>query len=93
MIHGLCINHLRSALQQNDATVVDHGETVASTLGYTPIYLRYNSGLHISLNGRELSAQLEQLISHWPTPIEELSVLAHSMGGLVMRSAVHSPPG
>ena len=55
----------------------------------TPIYLRYNSGLHVSQNGRELALQLEQLLGHWPVPVEEVSVLAHSMGGLVMRSAAH----
>jgi pimeloyl-ACP methyl ester carboxylesterase len=45
--------------------------------------------LHISHNGRELSAQLEGLLSTWPQPIDELSVVAHSMGGLLLRSALH----
>lgn len=68
---------------------VNHGERLAAELGLTPIYLRYNSGLHVSQNGRELALQLEQLLGHWPVPVEEVSVLAHSMGGLVMRSAAH----
>jgi pimeloyl-ACP methyl ester carboxylesterase len=58
-------------------------------LGCTPVYLRYNSGLHTSQNGHELSAQLEQLLLHWPTPVDELTVVAHSMGGLLIRSAFH----
>ena len=67
----------------------DHGAALASALGYTPVYVRYNTGLHTSQNGAELSNLLEQLVAHWPTPIEDLTVVAHSMGGLVTRSAVH----
>ena len=65
------------------------GEMLAATLGYSPVYLRYNSGRHISHNGRELAAQLETLLAHWPVPVESICVLAHSMGGLLIRSAVH----
>jgi pimeloyl-ACP methyl ester carboxylesterase len=45
--------------------------------------------LHTSQNGRELSARLEQMVTQWSTPIEELTVVAHSMGGLLIRSAFH----
>ncbi len=88
LIHGLCLNDMQRHAQRR-GLVVDHGITLASALGYTPVYLHYNSGLHTSQNGRELSAQLEQLVTHWPTPIEELSIVAHSMGGLLTRSACH----
>ena len=57
--------------------------------GFTPVYLRYNSGLHISLNGRALAEQIEALLRAWPVPIDELVIIAHSMGGLVARSACH----
>jgi pimeloyl-ACP methyl ester carboxylesterase len=53
------------------------------------VYLRYNTGLHISQNGRSLAAQLAQLLGDRPHPVTELAVVAHSMGGLVMRSAIH----
>ncbi len=88
LIHGLCMNdqHWQT---QHEGRVVDHGEALAAALGYTPLYLRYNSGLHTSQNGHALSAQLEQLVTYWPTPIEELTVVAHSMGGLLARSAFH----
>ena len=88
MIHGLCRNDLQWDAQHEGQTV-NHGQALAAELGFTPIYLRYNSGLHTSQNGRELASQLEQLIRHWPVPVEEISVLAHSMGGLIIRSAVH----
>jgi pimeloyl-ACP methyl ester carboxylesterase len=83
LIHGLCMNDL----QWQADNKVDHGQALASSLGYTPIYLRYNSGLHTSQNGRELASQLGLLAQHWPTPIEEISIVAHSMGGLLTRSA------
>uniref|UniRef100_UPI00374D4A1F esterase/lipase family protein n=1 Tax=Rhodoferax sp. TaxID=50421 RepID=UPI00374D4A1F len=88
LIHGLCMNDLQWRTQQNGQGL-DHGATLAATLGYTPVYLRYNTGLHTSQNGHELSTQLEQLLTHWPTPLDEITVLAHSMGGLLIRSAFH----
>ena len=88
LIHGLCMNDLQWHSQQ-DGKLVDHGAALADKLGYTPVYLRYNSGLHTSQNGHELSALLEQLVAHWPTPIQEITVLAHSMGGLLTRSALY----
>jgi hypothetical protein len=86
LVHGLCMNDLQWHAQ-HDGKVFDHGEALARALGYTPVYLRYNSGLHISQNARELATQLEQLLGHWPSPIREISVLAHSMGGLLIRGA------
>ncbi len=88
VMHGLCMNDLQwHATHQGQG--VNHAETLAQTLGYTLVYLRYNTGLHVSQNGQLLATELETLISRWPVPLTELSVLAHSMGGLVMRSAVH----
>ncbi|MDP2440759.1 esterase/lipase family protein [Rhodoferax sp.] len=89
VIHGLCMNERQWASQQAGLTV-NHAETLATALGYTPVYVRYNSGLHVSENGHLLAQQLEDLARHWPVPVTELSVLAHSMGGLVTRSALFS---
>jgi hypothetical protein len=88
LIHGLCMSDVQWHAR-TEGDVVDHGESLATALAYTPVHLRYNSGLHTSKNGRELCAHLEQLVARWPTPIEELSVVAHSMGGLLIRSAWH----
>ncbi|HET9621892.1 MAG TPA: hypothetical protein VFP84_11025 [Kofleriaceae bacterium] len=68
----------------------DHGAALARDLAYTPIYLQYNSGLHISSNGRAFADQLERLVAAWPEPIDDLVVIGHSMGGLVARSACHA---
>jgi pimeloyl-ACP methyl ester carboxylesterase len=87
LIHGLCMNDLQwTAAHEGQA--VNHGETLAHAMGCTLLTLRYNSGLHISSNGQELAVLLETLQTRWPVPLQEIHVLAHSMGGLVMRSSV-----
>jgi hypothetical protein len=83
-VHGSCMND-RQWLRKD----WDHGVALARDLDYTNVYLRYNSGRHISTNGREFAELLEELINAWPVPVGELSILAHSMGGLVTRSACH----
>lgn len=84
MVHGLCMDDL-----QWKRKGVDHGEKLANEFGLSPIYLRYNSGLHISQNGIQLSSLLENLVNNSSVPIEEITILAHSMGGLVTRSAYY----
>ncbi len=83
MVHGLCMNDLQWNRQGHD-----HGAALARDLGLAPVYLCYNTGLHISENGRQFSDLLETLIDQSPQPIE-LCIIAHSMGGLVSRSACH----
>ncbi|PRQ04243.1 PGAP1-like protein [Enhygromyxa salina] len=72
---------------QDEGPRVDYGPVLAAERDQTPVYVRYNSGRHISENGRELAEKLAQLHAVWP--FEELSIVAHSMGGLVTRSACH----
>lgn len=88
LIHGLCMNDLQWRVQGEDRDF-SHADGLERDLGYSPVFLRYNSGLHISQNGRDLSTMLETLIEQWPVPIEDLTVVAHSMGGLLIRSAFH----
>lgn len=88
MIHGLCMNDLQWHTSYQGKSV-NHGEAVARERGYLPLYLRYNSGLSITSNGQALALQLEDLCDQWPGAIKQLSVLAYSMGGLVIRSACH----
>ncbi len=84
LVHGLCRNDLQWSRRGHD-----HGVALARDLGLTPVYLRYNSGLHVSTNGRALADRLEALSAAWPLPIVQLVLIAHSMGGLVARSACH----
>ena len=68
----------------------DHGAALARDVGFTPIYLRYNTGRHVSENGRDLARLLERVVTEWPVPVDDLAIVAHSMGGLVARSACHA---
>jgi len=84
LAHGLCLNDL-----QWHRLGHDHGAALARDLGYTPVYLHYNSGLHVSTNGRAFAGLIEVLLEQWPVAVKELVVIGHSMGGLVSRSACH----
>ncbi|PKO31051.1 MAG: permease [Betaproteobacteria bacterium HGW-Betaproteobacteria-9] len=83
LAHGLCMNDTQWRRSGHD-----HGEVLAQALGCTPVYLRYNSGLHTSTNGHQLALLLERLVAAWPVPLERITIVGHSMGGLVARSAV-----
>lgn len=65
------------------------GSLLARDLGITPVWLRYNTGRHVSENGRELSALLERFVDAYPGALADLTIVGHSMGGLVARSACH----
>ncbi len=88
LVHGLCMNGAGWRRGSN-GSAHDHGAALARDLGYAPVYLTYNSGLHISRNGRALALMLEALVTAWPVPVEEVTLIGHSMGGLVARSAAH----
>jgi triacylglycerol lipase len=95
-VHGLMGSERawRFGLKEPIATVdpgrVDYASALTDARDCTPIYVRYNSGRHISENGRMLAEQLEQLRLAWPDrDFAELSIVSHSMGGLVTRSACH----
>ena len=83
LIHGLCMDDLQWNYADHD-----HGQLLAVELGFSVLYLHYNSGRHISRNGQQLSKLLNQLAKAWPVPITEITLLGHSMGGLVARSAM-----
>jgi pimeloyl-ACP methyl ester carboxylesterase len=72
---------------------VTYGSRLQRDLGLTPVYLRYNTGLHISDNGRALDALLGALVDAWPVPVQDVVLIGHSMGGLVARSALHQAGG
>jgi hypothetical protein len=84
LVHGLCLNDLQWNRRGHD-----HGAALARDLGWTPVYLNYNTGLHISTNGAGLADAFDTLVRQWPVPLLDFAILAHSMGGLVARSACH----
>jgi pimeloyl-ACP methyl ester carboxylesterase len=62
---------------------------LAADPSLTQVMIRYNSGMHISENGVDMARLIDQLWRSWPTPIESITLVGHSMGGLVIRSACH----
>lgn len=84
LVHGLSMNDRAWTSHQHN-----HAEALATSSGYTPVYALYNSGRNISTNGRALSEQLTGLLEKWPTPVESITLVGFSMGGLLARSAMH----
>ena len=83
LVHGLSLSDL-SWSRRGRPGIGDH---LRDELGYTPLYLRYNTGRHISSNGQQFARMLQQLYAAWPVAVESVSLVGHSMGGLVIRSA------
>ncbi len=87
--HGLCCNEnsWRLYVREDDEQTRPYGERLETELDASTLYLRYNSGQRIADNGRALARQLQRLDAHWPVPIERITLVGHSMGGLVVRAA------
>jgi pimeloyl-ACP methyl ester carboxylesterase len=86
-LHGLCENESYWNLHR-ERTGTTYGEALAG-LGWTPVYLRANTGLPIRENGVALAALLRDLVAAWPAEVERIALVGHSMGGLVMRAALN----
>jgi hypothetical protein len=88
-VHGLAETEDSWQRRAEDRPSVCFGQRLRAEFGYTPVYVRYNTGRHVSANGRDLATLLAGLIAAWPKPVTELLLVGHSMGGLVIRSACH----
>ncbi|GAB2969098.1 hypothetical protein GCM10027048_44880 [Hymenobacter coalescens] len=85
-VHGLMGDE--HIWQTGPAGLLRYGPRLAQDLpDVRCLYVRYNTGLHISENGRALHQLLTQLVQAWPDAITDLTLVGHSMGGLVIRSA------
>lgn len=87
LVHGLCDSE--ETWRFPDDPSMSYGSLLQRDFGYTPLYLRYNTGLHISVNGRALAKLMSEMEESSPGAIQELVFIGHSMGGLVVRSACH----
>ena len=87
-VHGLMGSEHDWSLWAMGPGAIEYPAALVEHRAATPVFVRYNSGLHISTNGRTLAERLEGLLDQWPS-VRRMSIVAHSMGGLVARSAVH----
>lgn len=91
-MHGLCCNEncWRLYAEPGDPESEPYAQRLAADLGFTPYFARYNTGLHVSQNGRLLAREMARLVDAHPVPVGEIVLIGHSMGGLVSRAACHS---
>jgi triacylglycerol lipase len=92
LVHGLgCTEGIWSfADAQRPGARTTYGELLHADLAYTPLYVRYNSGRSVAENGAALAELLAQLLAAYPGAVDEIVLIGHSMGGLVLRSACHA---
>jgi hypothetical protein len=83
LVHGLCMNDAGWSREGHD-----HGDALERDLGHEAVHVVYNSGRHVSANGRSLAELLDAFVRGAGVPPGEIAVVAHSMGGLVVRSAL-----
>lgn len=84
-LHGLMGDEI--IWQAGSPDGLRYGPRLQQDTGAVCLYVRYNSGLHISQNGQLLHQLLAELLCSYPDAIGSLALVGHSMGGLVIRSA------
>lgn len=86
LIHGLVSDEHCWGFMSSEDDRVDYGSLLERDIpNSASLYLRYNTGLHVSTNGKQLSQLLEDLMKSLPQV--DISFICHSMGGLVARSS------
>ena len=101
LVHGLgCDEHVwQFAADGTDETngvrhrQASYGSLLAEDQGYTSLFVRYNTGLSIEENGTKLARLLGELLVSYPSDVDEIVLLGHSMGGVVIRSACRAAEG
>jgi len=84
-VHGMALTERSWAFPEEPET--DFGALLERERGLTPLYVRYNTGLPIWKSGQQLAELLESVVERSPVPVEEITLIGHSLGGLVIRSA------
>ncbi|MBP6996419.1 MAG: hypothetical protein KBB39_09820 [Phycicoccus sp.] len=85
-LHGLFETEAHWGLAGEERTL--YPDRLHTDLGLTPVLIRFNTGLRISDNGAVLDQLLSELVAAWPVPVRRIVLIGHSMGGLVLHSAL-----
>lgn len=95
-LHGLMETEdswrFRALPQYGDATI-SYGSRLAADGGFTPVWVRYNTGRAVAENGRDLAHLVKAVVEGWPVPVRDIVLVGHSMGGLVLHSALAQAEG
>ncbi len=83
-IHGLMYDETCWAFSRFNMT-----EAFEKDFNVFPVHIRYDSGRHISENGLEFAHLLEEIFQNLGSFEGRWHIVAHSMGGLVSRSALY----
>ena len=87
-VHGLgCDEHCWETSRNAPDSEIHFCHQLHNDFAYTPLCLRYNSGLPIAENCAQLADLLEELLANWPQPASKLLLVGHSMGGLIALGA------
>ncbi len=84
-LHGLCENESYWN-KGRDRLGTTYAEMLAAE-GWTPVFLRANTGLGLRENGVALTALMQDVADAWPVEVRRVALVGHSMGGLIMRAA------
>lgn len=91
-VHGLCETEnywdRRSRPRPADGTTTpSYGARLENDEGWSPVFVRANTGLSLAETGVALNSLLGRLIDAWPTEVRRIALVGHSMGGLIARAA------
>lgn len=65
----------------------NYGDRLAADLGWTPLFLRANTGTSVRASGVALHALMTRVVDEWPVEVRRIAFVGHSMGGLIVRAA------
>jgi pimeloyl-ACP methyl ester carboxylesterase len=85
-VHGLGVTESVWSFPERSRT--SYGSLLELDAGFTPVFVRYNTGRSIHDSGAAADALFEQLVTSWPVEPTEIVLVGYSMGGLVVRSAL-----
>lgn len=87
-LHGLCESDESWSIGDR-STGSTYAQRITDETDGTPVFIRYNTGLRVSENGKHLDWLIRQLVASWPTDVTRITLIGHSMGGLVVRAATN----
>ncbi|MCQ8895686.1 GPI inositol-deacylase [Limnobacter humi] len=89
-VHGLCCNEDSWNLYMDPARpeTRPYAVRLEEDFALTALHLRYNTGRTIEANARQFKRLLNKLVRNWPVAVDGVTLVGHSMGGLVSRALV-----